>query len=178
MATKYSSVYIQDELGFFEDALRLTLAGRLTTMSVANWGGKPVKSTKVTPRLGLSYSIDKLTSLYGLYDQAFLPQNGILFDGSEVKPITGNNMELGIKRDWFGGKWNTTLAVYQIVKNHEITSYGPRPEMSMEIGQKKLKESNWILKERFSKDSMSLPIMPIQTERLRNLMKESEISSS
>ncbi|MGY5252897.1 TonB-dependent siderophore receptor [Sphingobacterium spiritivorum] len=139
MATKYSSVYIQDELGFFEDALRLTLAGRLTTMSVANWGGKPVKSTKVTPRLGLSYSIDKLTSLYGLYDQAFLPQNGILFDGSEVKPITGNNMELGIKRDWFGGKWNTTLAVYQIVKNHEITSYGPRPEMSMEIGQKKVK---------------------------------------
>ncbi|MGJ1430325.1 TonB-dependent siderophore receptor [Sphingobacterium spiritivorum] len=139
MATKYSSVYIQDELGFFEDALRLTLAGRLTTMSVANWGGKPVKSTKVTPRLGLSYSIDKLTSVYGLYDQAFLPQNGILFDGSEVKPITGNNMELGIKRDWFGGKWNTTLAVYQIVKNHEITSYGPRPEMSMEIGQKKVK---------------------------------------
>ncbi|QQT26035.1 TonB-dependent siderophore receptor [Sphingobacterium spiritivorum] len=139
MATKYSSVYIQDELGFFEDALRLTLAGRLTTMSVANWGGKPVKSTKVTPRLGLSYSIDKLTSVYGLYDQAFLPQNGILFDGSEVKPITGNNMELGIKRDWFGGKWNTTLAVYQIVKNHEIASYGPRPEMSMEIGQKKVK---------------------------------------
>jgi len=138
MSTNYSSIYVQDELRFFDNALRLTLAARYTSMAISTWGGAPVKSDKITPRVGISYSIDKNTAIYGLLDQTFLPQQGLLFDGSEVKPITGNNYELGLKRDWFKGKWNTTLAFYQITKNHEITSYGPQPKMSVEIGQKRI----------------------------------------
>lgn len=139
MNTKYSSVYVQDQLGFFDNKLRLTLAARYTSMAVGTWGGTPIKNDKITPRVGVSYSIVKNTSVYGLLDQTFLPQQGILFDGSKVKPITGNNYELGLKRDWFGGKWNSTLSFYQITKNHEITSYGPDPKMSVEVGQKKIK---------------------------------------
>ncbi len=139
MGTQYSSVYVQDQIGFFEDNLRLTLAARYTSMSISTWGGAPVKNHKITPRIGLSYSIDKSSSVYGLIDQSFLPQQGILFDGSEVKPITGNNYEIGLKRDWFKGRLSTTLAAYQITKNHEITSYGPRPEMSVEVGQKRVR---------------------------------------
>jgi len=139
IASHYTSVYVQDELGFLENALRLTLAARFTNMSQASWGGAPVESKKVTPRVGLSYSIDKNTSAYALYDQSFLPQNGFLFDGSEVKPITGNMNELGLKRDWLGGRLNTTISAYQIIKNNEITSYGPKPDMSVAIGQKKVK---------------------------------------
>lgn len=139
MNTKYSSMYVQDQLGFFDNSLRLTLAARYTSMAVGTWGGTPVKNEKITPRIGLSYSIDKNTAVYGLLDQSFLPQQGILFDGSKVKPITGNNYELGIKREWFGGKWNSTLALYQITKNNEITSYGPDPKMSVEVGQKRIR---------------------------------------
>src|SRR5690606_29725429 len=111
--TVYSSVYVQDELGFLENKLRLTLAARYTSMSNASWGDDPVKSEKVTPRVGISYSIDNKTSIYGLYDQAFLPQQGTLYSGSKVKPITGNNYEIGLKRNWFNDKWNTSLAYYQ-----------------------------------------------------------------
>jgi iron complex outermembrane receptor protein len=31
-------------------------------------------------------------------------------------------MEVGIKKDWLDGKWNTTIAVYEILKNNETSS--------------------------------------------------------
>ncbi len=137
--SNYTSVYVQDELAFWDNALRLTLAARYSSVSQASWGGNPIESKKVTPRVGLSYSIDRQTSAYALYDQSFIPQNGFLYDGTAVKPITGDIMELGLKRHWFAGRLSTTLSGYQIIKNNEITSYGPRPDMSVEIGQKRVR---------------------------------------
>ncbi|WP_128331594.1 TonB-dependent siderophore receptor [Apibacter sp. HY039] len=117
----YSGIYLQDELGFFKDALRLTLAGRYTKVNQNDYGTTK-KAEKVTPRIGLSYSIDENTSIYTLYDQAFTPQTGFLRSGKSVKPITGNSMEVGAKRDWFNGKLNTTISIYQIMKNNELTA--------------------------------------------------------
>jgi iron complex outermembrane receptor protein len=138
--SRYSGFYVQDELGFFENRLRLTLAGRYTYVSQATWGGAPITSKHITPRLGLSYSVNNQTSVYALYDQAFLPQAGRLANGGKVKPITGNNIEFGVKRDWLEGKWNTTLSVYRIIKNNELTtdpnSPNPNNPYSIEIGEK------------------------------------------
>ncbi len=117
----YTGLYLQDELGFFEDRLRLTLAARYTTVKESNYGTK-MEADKITPRVGISYSIDQDLSVYGLYDQSFVPQAAIFRDGSTVKPITGNNMEVGVKKDWFGGKWNTTLSLYNIIKNNATTN--------------------------------------------------------
>lgn len=136
----YSSVYVQDELGFFKNNLRLTLAGRFTNLKQAVYGGDPDEANHFTPRVGLSASLDRSLSVYTLYDQAFIPQSGILAGGGKVQPITGNNMELGIKKDWFGGKWNTTLAVYRILKNNELTAdpnSPPTSGLSIELGQKR-----------------------------------------
>jgi iron complex outermembrane receptor protein len=136
----YTGVYIQDELGFFDNTLRLTLAGRYTTLKQSTYGGAPDKAKRVTPRVGLSVSIDKSTSLYALYDQAFIPQSGILANGGKVEPITGNNTEFGIKRDWFGGRWNTTVSAYRILKNNELVAdpnSPPASNLSIELGQKR-----------------------------------------
>lgn len=113
----YTGLYAQDELGFFDDALRITLAARYTTVKENSYGTE-AEAEKVTPRFGISYSIDASTSVYGLYDQAFVPQAAIFRNGEIAKPITGNNLEVGVKRDWFGGKWNTTLSVYNILKRN------------------------------------------------------------
>jgi len=134
---RYSGLYVQDESGFLENRIRLTVAGRYTYVKQSEYGGTPYDAKHVTPRVGLSVSIDKQTSAYALYDQAFLPQTGTLLSGKKVQPITGSNIEFGIKRDWAGGKWNTTLAVYRIIKNNELASYGPVPNMSIELGQKR-----------------------------------------
>lgn len=122
MGQKYTSGYLQDELGFFNNRARLTLALRYTKANQYEWGAESYSADKFTPRVGLSVSLDKNTALYGVYDQAFIPQSGKLRDGGEIKPITGSNIELGLKRDWADGKWNTTLSLYRILKENELTS--------------------------------------------------------
>ncbi|MCC9135545.1 TonB-dependent siderophore receptor [Pontibacter silvestris] len=119
LAQKYGALYVQDELGFFQDKLRLTLAGRYTKAET-NQYGSIVKNSKFTPRVGINASVNANTSFYALYDQAFIPQLGKLSNGDQVKPIAGNNIEAGFKRDWFGGRWNSTVALYQITKNNQL----------------------------------------------------------
>ncbi|HTF30733.1 MAG TPA: TonB-dependent receptor, partial [Flavitalea sp.] len=140
MDQSYTAVYLQDELGFFNNKARLTLAGRFTNLKQSAWGGAPDKAKHVTPRVGLSISVNRTTSLYALYDQAFIPQSGILANGGKVQPITGNNMEVGIKKEWFDGRWNTSLTAYRILKNNELTAdpnSPPTSGLSIELGQKR-----------------------------------------
>jgi len=138
MDQRYSSLYIQDELGFFDNNLRLTLALRYTDLQQSAWGGAPDKAEHITPRAGLSASLNNQLSVYGLYDQAFIPQTGIMANGEKVQPITGNNFEIGVKKDWFGD-WNTTFSIYRILKNNELTAdpTNPNSGLSIELGQKR-----------------------------------------
>jgi iron complex outermembrane recepter protein len=136
---RYTGLYVQDELGFLEGKIRLTVAGRYTDLSQSAWGGAPDKAKHFTPRVGVSASINKQLSVYGLYDQAFIPQTGVLTNGGKVQPITGNNLEVGVKKDWFGG-WNTTLAIYRILKNNELAGdpdSDPSHPTSLDLGQKR-----------------------------------------
>ncbi|HEX6227373.1 MAG TPA: TonB-dependent receptor [Chryseolinea sp.] len=140
MDQRYSGIYVQDELGFADNKVRLTVAGRYTYVSQSEWGGAAKTAKHFTPRVGLSVSLNQITSLYALYDQAFLPQTGRLSNGNSVQPLTGNNMELGIKRDWANGKWNSTLSVYRILKNNELVAdpnAAPSEGLSIELGQKR-----------------------------------------
>ncbi|WP_264537923.1 TonB-dependent receptor [Flavobacterium sp. N1736] len=120
--SEYAAVYVQDEIGFIENRLRLTLAGRFTWINQASWGDPAVSANHVSPRAGLSFSINESTAVYGLYDQAFTPQGGIINDGGSVLPLTGHNIEGGIKKDWFDGSWSTSLSAYRIIKKNETTS--------------------------------------------------------
>ena len=117
----YTGLYLQDELGFLNNNIRLTLAARYTETKQIDYG-TPSQATRFTPRFGLSANINKQTSAYALFDQSFLPQSGIRRDGKSILPVTGNNIEFGIKKDWFGGKWNTTASIYRILQNNQTLS--------------------------------------------------------
>jgi iron complex outermembrane receptor protein len=135
----YTAVYVQDELGFFNNKLRLTLAGRYTYVQNNDYA-TVTTGKQFTPRVGLSYSIDNATSVYALYDQSFIPQTGITRDSTPVKALTGNNMEIGLKRDWFDGKWTSSISAYRILKNNQ-TSPDPTTDPSkgylVQFGQTK-----------------------------------------
>lgn len=149
----YTGLYLQDELGFLDDKLRLTLAARYTNVKENNYGTKS-EADKITPRIGISYSIDESMSVYGLYDQAFVPQAAIFRDGSTVKPITGNNMEVGLKKDWFGGKWNTTFSAYNIIKNNATVndpSNSPIEQFSILLGKTRVQGVEFDLKGEITK---------------------------
>ena len=118
----YTGVYLQDELRFLEEKLRLTLAGRFThAVTVGKTNALQISDNVFSPRVGLSYSITKDMSVYTLYDQSFLPQSGADKEGNVFKPVRGNNMEIGIKKDWFDGKWNTSVTAFRIVKENVLT---------------------------------------------------------
>ncbi|WKL49337.1 TonB-dependent receptor [Flavobacterium pectinovorum] len=139
MSSEYAAGYVQDELGFFENKLRVTLAARYTWISQTSWGETQADS-HITPRAGISFSITDNLAVYGLYDQAFLPQSGIILNGDKVKPLTGSNIEFGIKKDWFDGSWNTSLSAYRIIKENELTAdpnNGPNDPYKIVLGEKR-----------------------------------------
>ncbi len=131
----YVGYYAQDEINMFRDKLRLTLAGRFTKASNLDPYSGTIEASKFTPRVGLSYSIDKNTSAYAVYDQAFVPQAGSDILGNNFKPVTGDNVELGVKREWFGGNWVTSLSLYQITKNNVLTADPNNVNFSVQLGQ-------------------------------------------
>jgi iron complex outermembrane receptor protein len=137
--TEYAAGYIQDELGFFENKLRVTLAARYTWIKMTSSYQDPQEDSHITPRAGVSYSITKDFAVYGLYDQAFLPQSAVVTNG-KLRPLTGNNLEFGVKKDWFDGSWNTSLSAYRIIKKNEITAdpnSTPQNPLSMILGEKR-----------------------------------------
>ena len=139
MSSEYAAGYVQDEVGFFENRLRLTLAARYTWISQTNWGETQADS-HITPRAGLSFTITDGLAVYGLYDQAFTPQSGIIKNGDKIKPLTGSNVEFGIKKDWFDGTWSTTASAYSILKQNELTSdpdNEPNEQFKVVLGEKR-----------------------------------------
>lgn len=135
----YTAVYLQDELGLWNDRIRLTLAGRYTDVKQSDYG-TAYEANHFTPRIGLNISLNQQTSLYLLFDQSFLPQSGLLRGNKTPRPQTGNDLEMGLKKDWMHEKWSTTLSVYRIQKNGLLvndpdTTDNPDNRYSLQIGQ-------------------------------------------
>lgn len=92
-----------------------------------------------TPRLGITALIDRYTAIYALYDQTFVPQSGQDFEKREFEPLRGDDLEAGIKRDWWKGKFSTSASVFLIHRNNMLTTDLEHPGNSIQIGQVKSK---------------------------------------
>lgn len=124
----FNSLYAQDEIAFLNNRIRLTLAGRYTLNKDLNPYSGSTKDGKFTPRVGLSYSIDESAAAYLVYDQAFLANFGSDWQGKSFDPVTGENLEAGIKKDFFKGRWNGAVSVYQITRNNVLTTDIEHPD--------------------------------------------------
>lgn len=119
----YTGAYLQDEIRMLDGRVRLTLAGRFThAVTVGKTSLTQISNNVFSPRAGLSVTMAKDFSAYTLYDQSFLPVAGQDYAGSPFKPIRGNNIELGLKKDFFDGKWNITAAAFRIKKTNVLTA--------------------------------------------------------
>ena len=131
---RYSAFYAQDMLEFFDNRVRLTLAGRYTLFD--GWSyGSTTDDGVFTPRVGLSVSVDKNTSVYGLIDQSFLPQGGADISGKPFDPIEAKDIEGGVKRNWFEGSWSSTLSFFRITKENLLTANPENPLFSIQLGE-------------------------------------------
>lgn len=90
-------------------------------------GGSTTTSTtsgKFIPYVGLVYSLTDNWSAYTSYTTVFEPQTARGVDGSLLKPIEGNNYEVGVKGELMDGRVNTSLAVFRYDhKNRAVNDY-------------------------------------------------------
>ncbi|WP_223581506.1 TonB-dependent siderophore receptor [Sphingobacterium sp. GVS05A] len=122
-STNYISFYAHDEMAFLEEKLRLSLGLRYTINEVVGKTAVSDRTDKAfTPRVGLSYSINKSTSIYGLFDQSFVPVAGTDWEGNAFKPVRGVDLEAGVKKEWMGGKWISTLSAYTIARKNALVA--------------------------------------------------------
>ncbi|MEJ1241956.1 TonB-dependent receptor [Chryseolinea sp. T2] len=135
--TIWEAISVQDNLQL-TDWLQLTLGGRYTYYQYGYLSSMEDDHV-FTPRAGILVQPMENTSVYFLYDQAFVPQTGRTFDGQRFEPMTGNNVELGIKREWFKKRLFTQVAIYNIIKNNVLTSDPQHVGFSIQRGQIKSK---------------------------------------
>lgn len=156
----YVSLYVLDEVSMLKERLKVTLGGRFTTAQTYNRvSGLITRSSDqvFTPRIGLNYSIQQDFSVYALHDRTFTPQAGSTLagdgtsGGTAVQPKKGLLYEAGLKRDWLGGKWNTTLSVYYIKRSGVIAADPNNSAYYIQIGESRAKGIDFDLKGRIFK---------------------------
>lgn len=138
----YYSLYALDEVSMFNNKLRVTVGGRFTGITTDNNVSNVIttSSDKVfTPRIGISYSMLPSFTMYGLHDRTIVPQAGITSTGEAVRPLKGENYELGIKKNWMDGKWNTTLAVYNIRRAGIMSADPENNQYKIQVGETRSK---------------------------------------
>ncbi|MFT3665849.1 TonB-dependent siderophore receptor [Piscinibacter sp.] len=112
-------------------ATRLHVTEQLSVLAGARWtrwrsrgfdeAGGVIEDRKengvLTPYLGVVYDFAPNLSAYASYTSIFNPQSYRDVNGSLLDPETGTNIEAGVKGEWFGGRLNASVAVFQVKKN-------------------------------------------------------------
>ncbi len=137
---QYYSLYALDEISLLANKLRLTIGGRYTGVKIDSYTATSSVASddqKLTPRLGLSYSILPTLSVYALYDQTIKPQTGITFDGQKVTPQEGINGEIGIKKNWFNNRFTSSISAYKIERTNIAQSDPTNAGYFLVVGKQK-----------------------------------------
>ncbi len=90
---------------------------------------------KITPRAGLTWLFSDDVSVYALYDQSFFPQFAKSYENKTFLPLTGYNLETGMKGYFFNKKLGLNLSAYHIVKNNTITEDPLHNGFQIQTGQ-------------------------------------------
>ncbi|MCP1402816.1 TonB-dependent siderophore receptor [Achromobacter insolitus] len=123
------SVYATTRLNL-ADRLKLILGGRLdwfgyddsvntypnfasNTPSVSAHNRYSVNN-QLTKYAGLVFDLNDQHSLYASYTDIFKPQNYLDASNNLLDPVVGNNYEIGIKGEYFGGALNASAAVFRM----------------------------------------------------------------
>ena len=94
-----------------------------------------VQTTSLKPRIGFSYDVRPELTIYGLYDESFLPQIGANFTGQPYNPEESINFEGGIKKGFWEGKLKMGITAFHITKENLKVSDPENPRFSVQLGE-------------------------------------------
>lgn len=118
---KQSSVYLTARFSLSE-RLKLATGGRLdwyeysVTTHSGDWTGHDdYKATReFTPYVGFTYDLNDTYTAYASWTRIFNPQNYSTAGGGLLDPQEGSNYEIGLKGEYFDGRLNASVALFQI----------------------------------------------------------------
>ncbi|HAQ24668.1 MAG TPA: TonB-dependent siderophore receptor [Pseudomonas sp.] len=123
-AAQADYAYVRKERGLYA-ASRFSLRDDLSLIigSRASWSDYKVNSPYVNdrykedgrliPYAGVVYDLDQNHSVYASYTEIYKTQSYYSAGDTLLDPIEGENYELGLKSEYFGGRLNTSFAVFQ-----------------------------------------------------------------
>ena len=124
--SKGPSFYLEDHIKI-RSKIILTLAGRFTHLEMKYKVGdileyqKQTKYDQFTPRIGVTWLFSDAASAYLVYDQFFTPVFEKNIEHKPFKPMTGHNLEAGLKYSFLSNKLSTSLSAYKILTNNGLT---------------------------------------------------------
>ena len=88
---------------------------------------RPVKKSKVSPYLGLTWDFSGSTSAYVSWTEIFKTQSSVDAANNVLKPVVGHNAEIGTKSSFLDERLNLSFALFQITQtNRALTVAGQR----------------------------------------------------
>lgn len=81
-------------------------------------------ATRFLPFMGTTVDLSRNLSLYGSWATIFNPQTQFDINNRILDPIEGENLEVGVKGDWFGGRLNATLALFRTRQDNTAEAAG------------------------------------------------------
>ncbi|MBT0667654.1 TonB-dependent siderophore receptor [Novosphingobium profundi] len=116
-------VYLQEQLGIGEHVILVAGLRRDWFDDTDYIEGSQASSAATTRRAGAIFKPRKDISLYLSWSEAFEPQDvsdQSTLAGGPFDPETGSQWEAGVKTDLLGGRIQTTLAAYRIVRRNVL----------------------------------------------------------
>jgi iron complex outermembrane receptor protein len=129
--------YVQDHISAGEK-LFVTLGGRWDRVD-SNVSWRELSATHdFSPRVGISYSLGALATVYTSWSHSFLPQFPWIrsFDGTPVPNGQGHNREIGVKLA-SGGSVSGAAAVFQLARTNVPTTDPMHPGFHVVTGQQR-----------------------------------------
>ncbi|RBQ31214.1 TonB-dependent receptor [Arcobacter sp. FW59] len=115
--------FISTRINFTED-LSAILGGRYSKYENKKNDKITSKTDNFLPYLALTYDLTDNLTTYVSYTEIFNPQSDKDRNGNYLDPETGFNYEVGLKGEWFDGRLNTSIALFQSGKdNLAVTDY-------------------------------------------------------
>jgi iron complex outermembrane receptor protein len=134
-----TGLYVQDQINL-TDQLQVRLGLRYDSFSQRTDNRMNNRSTKqsdnrISPQLGLVYSINEQFSLYGTFGEGFRANSGADFSGNAFAPNESNSMEAGLKFNVLDGNLQGNLAVFRQDQENMLSGDAVNPGFSVAIGE-------------------------------------------
>ncbi len=107
------------------DPLKIMLGGNYThaTSEGTSYGTpQAYDRSRFSPFVGATFDVSSNISLYASYAKIFRPQVEVSATNEILPPIVGDNLEGGVKGEWFDGRLYASAALFQARQNN--TAFG------------------------------------------------------